>query len=271
MKRFGLILLFLSLTYAGFSQDNGKQNQAFSTLKVGNLQSTNTLDKGQFCTLIFHRFGTVKGGLESFFGLDDGNTKFQFLYGITNGLQIGLSRESVRKTYGGSAKLKLITQGNNFPVNITGYTTINLNSELKKEVYPKMLFYDRLSYGTQLIASRKFTEKFSAEIVPTFIRQNLVHEPFQVHNQWAVGIGARYLLGDHVALTTDYVMNVSRAAESIYNDPLTIGVNFNTENHVFQVLLTNAQSTNEPGFISNAAGRWLEGDIYLGFNLVRTF
>lgn len=271
MKRIGLIALFLSLTYTGFSQGDRKQDQAFSTLKIGNLQSTNTMDKGQFCALISHRFGTIRGGLDSFFGLDNGNTKFQFLYGITNGLQIGVSRESVRKTYGGSAKLNLIAQGDNFPMNITAYTTINLNSELKKEVYPKMLFYDRLSYGTQLIASRKFTEKFSAEIAPTFIRQNLVHEPFQVHNQWAVGIGARYKLGDNVELTTDYVMNLSRAAESIYNDPLTIGVNINTERHVFQVLLTNAQSTNEPGFISNAAGSWSEGEIYLGFNLVRTF
>lgn len=271
MKRIGTIAFFLSLPFVGITQGNEKQDQAFSSLKIGNIQSTNTLNKGQFCTLISHRFGTIKGGFNSFFGLDNGNTKFQFLYGITRELQIGLSRESVRKTYGGSAKLNLITQDDNFPLNITAYTTINLNSELKKEIYPKMLFYDRLSYGTQLIVSRKFTEKFSAQIVPTFIRQNLVHEPFQLHNQWAAGVGARYKLGDHIELATDYVVNLSRAAESIYNDPLTVSVNFNTERHVFQVLLTNAQSTNEPGFISNAAGSWSAGEIYLGFNLVRTF
>ncbi len=264
------IILIALISFFGLN-GNAQENQAFTSLKIGNLQSTNTLEKGTFCTTISHRFGTIKGGVNTFFGLDYGNTKFQFLYGITDVFQISLSRESVRKTIGGALKWGLMSQTNGAQINLSAYSTINANTELSKEVYPKMLFYDRLSYTTQLIASRAFTNKFSFELAPTFVRQNLVHEPFQLHNQWACGLGGRYKIANHIELIMDYVMNFSRAPESIYNDPLTLGVNFETERHVFQVLLSNAQSTNEPGFISNAEGSWLDGEIYLGFNLVRTF
>ena len=36
--------------------------------------------------------------------------------------------------------------------------------------------------------------------------------------------------------------------------------------HVFQLLFSNAQSTNEPGFLSNAEGNWEDGDIF--FDLI---
>ena len=39
-----------------------------------------------------------------------------------------------------------------------------------------------------------------------------------------------------------------------------------TGGHVFQLLFTNSQSSNEPGFMSSA-----EGDMVFGFNVVRVF
>jgi hypothetical protein len=48
-------------------------------------------------------------------------------------------------------------------------------------------------------------------------------------------------------------------------------VDIETGGHVFQLLFSNAQSTNEPGFLSNAEGNWGDGDIFFGFNIVRVF
>ena len=134
-----------------------------------------------------------------------------------------------------------------------------------------MLFFDRLSYGTQLLISRRFTNKFSVEIAPTYVRQNLVLEPFQKHNQVALGAGFRYKFGKRVSLNLDYVYNFSRAQESVYNNPLSVGFDIETGGHVFQLLFSNAQSTNEPGFISNAEGSWSTADFFFGFNVVRVF
>lgn len=44
-----------------------------------------------------------------------------------------------------------------------------------------------------------------------------------------------------------------------------------TGGHVFQLLFSNAQSTNEPGFISNAEGDWGNGDTLFRFSIVHVF
>lgn len=244
---------------------------AFKAMKIGNLQSTKVAASGDLYMYVSHRFGTVKDGFSTFFGLDAANTKIQLVYGLMEGVQIGISRESLRRTYAGSAKIRLAKQTKKFPLNLTFYSTINLNSELDKTRYPNMLFPDRLSYAYQLLMARRFSKKFSLELAPTFVRQNLVWEPFQDHNQIALGLGARYKLTQRLSLNFDYVYNISRAEQSVYNDPFTIGLDIETGGHVFQLLFSNAQSTNEPGFISNAEGDWNEGDIFFGFNIVRVF
>jgi predicted porin len=244
---------------------------AFKAMKIGNLQSTKVAAKGDLYLYVSHRFGSLKDGVSTFFGLDNANTKIQLVYGLSKGLQVGISRESLRKTYAGSVKMKLAEQNSQFPLNITAYGTINLNTALNKEQYPKMKYADRLSYASQLLISRRISNKFSVELAPTFIRQNLVLEPFQKHNQLAFGIGARYKLTKRLSLNVDYVYNPDRATESVFKDPLTIGIDIETGGHVFQLLFSNAQSTNEPGFISNAEGDWGKGDIFFGFNIVRVF
>ncbi len=244
---------------------------AFKAMKIANMQSTKVAAKGDFYLYVSHRFGRVKDGIETFFGLDNANTKIQFVYGLTDYLQLGISRESVRKTYAGSAKLKLLSQSNKVPLNMTLYGTINVNTELSSERYPNMKDEDRLSYASQLLISRRITNSLSLQIAPTIVRQNLVLEPFQDHEQAALGIGGRMKLTKRMSLNVDYVYNMSRHSDSVYKDPLSIGLDIETGGHVFQLLFSNAQSTNEPGFISNAEGDWSDGNVFFGFNIVRVF
>ena len=74
-----------------------------------------------------------------------------------------------------------------------------------------------------------------------------------------------------LSINADYIYNFSRSEESIYTNPLSLGVDIDTGGHIFQLMFSNAQSANEPGFISNAEGDWSEGDIYFGFHIVRVF
>jgi len=275
--------LIFSASFLAMSQDSlldeleeGTEEElfnypAFKAMKIGNLQSTKVADKGDLYMYVSHRFGTLKDGMETFFGLDNANTKIQFVYGLLPGLQIGISRESIRKTYAGSAKLRLIEQSKSFPLNVVGYGTVNINSELKEDRYPNLRFEDRFSYASQLLISSRITNRLSLELAPSFVYQNLVLEKFQQHEQFALGTGGRMKLSKRISFNVDYVYNFSRAEESIYNNPLTMGIDIETGGHVFQLLFSNAQSTNEPGFISNAEGDWSEGDVFFGFNIVRVF
>ncbi len=246
------------------------EQPAFKAMKIGNLQSTKVAGKKDLYLYVSHRFGSLKDGLTTFFGFDNANTKIQLVYGIYDGVQIGLSRESIRKTYATHVKVKLKGQSGDFPVNIVGYATANIRTDLRKDQYPFLKFGDRMSYATQLLISRRFSNKFSFELAPTFVRQNLVLEPSQKHNQIALGAGTRMKLSKRMSINLDYVYNFSRYKKSIYSNPLTIGLDIETGGHVFQLLFSNAQSTNEPGFISNAEGKWFE-DVYFGFNIVRVF
>ncbi|MDY8137982.1 DUF5777 family beta-barrel protein [Aquimarina sp. 2201CG5-10] len=244
---------------------------AFKAMKIGNLQSTKIAAKGDLYLYVSHRFGTLKDGLSTFFGFDNANTKIQLVYGALNGLQLGVSRESLRKTYAASAKLTLLNQTDKFPFNVVGYGTININTAIKKDRFPLLKFNDRLSYASQLLISRRISKSLSLELAPTFVRQNLVLEPFQDHNQYAIGAGGRFKISKRMSINIDYVYNFNRDSASVYNDPLTIGLDIETGGHVFQLLFSNAQSTNEPGFVSNAEGDWNDGNVFFGFNVVRVF
>lgn len=243
---------------------------AFKAMKIANLQSTKVAAQGDLYMYVSHRFGTVKGGLETFYGMDNAITKIQMVYGLSNRLQLGLSRESLRKTYAGSAKYKISEQGKSL-MNITAYTTVNYNTEISADRYPYLKDIDRLSYATQLLCSYRFSDNFSLLVAPTFVRQNLVWESVQEHNQYAAGIGGRYKLSKRTSINADYVYHLNRNEKSVYNNTLSIGMDIETGGHVFQLLFSNAQSTNEPSFISNAEGDWSDGEVYFGFNIVRVF
>ena len=257
-----------------FESDAPKEafnSPTFKAMKIVNMQSTKVASKGDLYMYVSHRFGSISDGISTFFGLDNANTKIQMVYGLFNGVQIGLSRESLRKTYAGSLKFKLIEQGEKSPISVVGYTTVNMNTELTPERYPNMLFEDRLSYASQLLVSKRVSKKLSLELAPTYVRQNLVLESFQQHDQFALGFGGRFKLTNRLSFNLDYSYNFNRASESVYNDPLSIGLDIETGGHIFQLLFSNAQSTNEPGFITNAEGDWTKGDIFFGFNIVRVF
>lgn len=244
---------------------------AFKTLKIGNLQSTKVADKGDLFLIVSHRFGPLKDGLDTFLGLDLANTKIELLYTFFDGLQFSISRESFEKTVAFASKLRLERQSSSFPLNLTAYGTININTELNNGRFSnyRLKDEDRFSYALQLLASRRFSKNFSLEIAPTYVRENLqiLEETFEAnHNQFALGIGGRLKLSKRISFNAEYVHNFNRHENSIYYNPYTFGVDIETGGHVFQLLFTNAQSTNEPGFISNAGG-----DIAFGFNIVRVF
>lgn len=246
------------------------EQPAFKAMKIGNLQSTKVAAKGDLYMYVSHRFGTLKDGLTTFFGFDNANTKIQLVKGVADGVQVGISRESIRKTYAAHTKVSFLKQNEKIPFNVVGYATANIRTDLRKEQYPNMQFADRLSYASQLLISRRFGNNLSLELAPTYVRQNLVLEPFQNHNQYALGFGGRLKVSKRMSINADYVYNFSRHEDSIYNNPFTVGLDIETGGHVFQLLFSNAQSTNEPGFISNAEGKWFE-DVFFGFNIVRVF
>ena len=72
---------------------------AFKAHKIINGQSTKQSSKDELYLYVAHRFGSLNGGIKTLFGLDIANTKIELLYGLTDNLQVGFSRESLKKIY----------------------------------------------------------------------------------------------------------------------------------------------------------------------------
>ena len=241
----------------------------FKGLQIVTLQTTKMPAAKEFYFLVSHRFGTVKNGIDEFFGLDGATTKLGGVYGVTNWLSVSASRHTMLKTYETSAKVRLVRQNANFPVDIALYETIDINSQLEKEQYPKIAFGDRLTYVSQLLISRKFSERFSLELVPSYIHRNLYNPALENDKQFSLGAGGRMKLTKRLSVNVEYVYNADRP--DFYVNPLSVGLDIETGGHIFQLIFTNSQSMTECGYITNAAGNWGKGDFYFGFNLYRVF
>lgn len=283
MKKF-LVYMFVSISFIAFSQEDllgeivtdSTQNYytiaTFKGLKIVNFESTKLTAKNELTFIVSHRFGSIDKGFDTFFGLDDAVTRLSFVYGLSEGINIGVSRSSFQKIYEASIKYRLLRQiDNGFPFTLVAYNAILVNTALEKDNLPKLEFRHRLGYTFQVLISRKMSEKLSVEIAPTLFHDNYVSIDDQDNTQYALGLGGRYKLGKRWSLNADYGWHLNRSINSPFKNPLSIGIDLETGGHVFQMHFSNAQAMNTNGFLGQGTGSWSDGNIYFGFNLSRVF
>ena len=278
MKKILVLLLF---PFTLFAQDdllkeidsvatNERVESAFKGLKIVNIESTKLAAKGDLYFIVSHRFGSVKDGFEGFFGLDNAATQLKFVYGVNDWLTVSGARSEL--VYDFAAKVMLQPQiKDGFPVAIVGFSSFGINNTLKESNYPNMEFEDRLIYVSQLLVSRKFSNKFSLELAPTYFHENFVEDDNQENSQYAIGMGGRYKLTNRWSLNVDYAAHLNRSSTSRFKNPLSIGVDLETGGHVFQMHFSSSQGIHESGFLGNTTGDWTKGDVFFGFNLLRVF
>ncbi len=279
MKLFFTSLLLLML-YTTQAQDDllseldtistkSYEAPAFKGLQIVTLQSTKIPAANEFYFIVSHRFGSVKDGISEFFGLDMATTKIGGVYGVNSWLSVSASRHTLLKMYEASIKYRLASQGEDFPLTIIGYNTVDVNTFLEEEDYPEIEFTDRLTYITQVLISSRISQMLSLQIVPVYIHKNLYNPEIENDNQFSLGIGGRMKLSKRLSLNAEYVYNFDNPG--FYKNPLSLGLDIETGGHIFQLLFTNSQPMTEAGYITNAAGDWADGDFYFGFNLYRVF
>ncbi len=247
---------------------------AFKGLQICNMQSTKLPAQDEWYMVVSHRFGDLTKGVDNFFGMDNALTKIGGIYGVTNWLSLGASRQTYNKLYELSAKYKFANQiESGFPVTIVGYNTMDINTELKKAANPGIKFNNRLAFSSQLIISRKFSDSFSFEIAPIYVHKNLYEYGVEQKNQYFLGTGARYKLSKRLSLNLEYAarMILVEGFVSPYHNPLSVGLDIETGGHVFQLVVSNSQPMNDVAVFTNTRGDWNGGSLYFGFNMYRVF
>ena len=281
--KFKILIIFICFTYFGFAQDDllseidvesessTAVSSVFKGLKIINFESTKLVGKGGFYFVVSHRFGSVKNGFENLFGLDEAVTHLNFIYGLTEGINVSASRSSNQKIYELASKFRIIKQSERFPFSVVGYTSVLANTALSTDNLPKLEFKHRLSYVAQLLISRKVNNKLSLQFTPTFFHDNYVVNDLQDNSQYGLIFGGRYKIGKRWSFNLEYGAHLNRAKNSLYNNPLSLGFDLETGGHVFQLHFTNSQFMNANGVLGNSTGDWSEGDFYFGFNISRSF
>ncbi|HJZ39858.1 MAG TPA: DUF5777 family beta-barrel protein [Bacteroidales bacterium] len=285
---FVFILLVLSAQIRGWSQDIDElleesatssteyTTATFKSTRIINGHSIERMPEGQLDFRISHRFGQINTGAYNLWGLDQANIHFGLEYGISDRVMVGLGRGTYEKTYDGFLKFSLLRQSKgdrNMPVSLSFFSSAAYNT-LKWDGEGTLNKWNRMSYVAQLLLARKFNERFSLEINPTFVHRNLVATELDPNDLWSVGAGFRFKLTKRVSFNTEYYYVLpprnDYSSKVTYN-PLSFGVDIETGGHVFNIMITNSLAMIEKGFIGETTGSWKDGGIHLGFNISRVF
>jgi len=220
---------------------------AFKSTRVINGQSMEMLGAGVLDVRILHRFDPLSEGIQEFFGLDHASMRLGFDYGISDNLTIGVGRSTFNKELDGFLKYRILRQSTGpgaspFSVVLVGgmcYETYT-NKDTSKEVT-----YDhRVAYFFQVVAGRKFSERFSLQLTPSLVHRNIV-SPADANDIYAMGLGTRFKISRRVAFVLDYFYVFNGLPHDVGSNPLSIGVDIETGGHVFQLHFSNSAGMNE--------------------------
>ncbi|MFN3404704.1 MAG: DUF5777 family beta-barrel protein [Cytophagaceae bacterium] len=246
----------------------------FKGTRIINGQSVENPAKGVLQALISHRFGTISSGAYNLFGLDAATIRLGFDYGISNHLTVGIGRSTVNKAFDGYLKCKLLRQskGNvKMPVTVVGYFNTTINTAPKSTQDLPLDLTSRLIYTYQLMIARKFSERLSLQVSPTFLHRNLVATRNDQHDIWALGFAGRFKLSRRISLCSEYYYLLPGYTSDNFSDSFAVGFDIETGGHVFQVHVTNSAGMIESQFIPSTTDNWSKGDIRIGFNISRVF
>lgn len=246
---------------------------AFKANRVVNAHSLDNTAKGVFDFKVSHRFGLLSDGLYGMFGLDQASIRIGGDYGITDRLQIGAGRSTYQKSYDGYFKYKILWQRNKaMPISLLWASGVSANT--LRNQHPdgsNYTFPQRLSYFNQLIIGRKFSDRFSLQLMPTWVHKNLVATNELKNDIFAMGIAGRYKFSRRLALTGEYFYVLPNQIEDKNYNSLSLGLDIETGGHVFQLQFSNSTAMIEKGFITETNSSWLDAGIHFGFNISRVF
>lgn len=252
----------------------------FKATRLVNLHTVESLGARSLDFRISHHFGNLGSGPESFWGLDNAaSIRIAFEYSFDGRLMGGIGRTSQGKLMDGFLKYRLLRQASDgsMPLSITLFSSAYYTLEKGLASNGFNRYSDRanrFSYCSQIMIARKFSEKFSLQVSPTYIHFNQVDNYGQSNYVFAVAGLARLKMTKRSAIVLEYTHNFNQfpnqGSFKFYN-PFAIGYELETGGHVFQMFFTNAAGITETQTISNTTTSFENWGLGLGFNISRVF
>lgn len=283
--------------FEGFEEEP-KHAEPFSSTRVINGHSTETLEKKTLEFRIEHRFGDMfyvkengmlAGDVQNWFGFDNASDiRFGFEYGITDDIMIGIGRSKgsgapYKSLLDGFVKYRILRQqAGKMPISMavvgsTFFTYMKKSDDISQvSAFPN--WQHRLSYSAQLNVSRAFGDLVTLQLSPTLVHRNYV-DADDKNTIFALGGAIRVAAGKKMGVIIEYFQAFrgekfqwfDRNNTNIFRNSLGLAFEFKTFGHNFTVNLTNSKGFGDVQYIPYTYSDWLLGQWRLGFTIGRKF
>ena len=296
-KILSLIVFCLCFAAYGFAQDSAATvketpkkkytRTTFNSSRIINMQSTEIVSKGALEFMVSHHFSNIwnkDGGSQNvaqLFGLNSGvaHTYLSFAYSLTNYLSIGVAAAGSSK-YEGFVKAKLLRQSSgpgSSPVSIAWYSMVNINTATDPDIE---FAGNKVAFANQLLIARKISDKFSLELIPTWVHFNVV--PYGINNSnevFSLGIGGKYKVKSKLNVTFEYtrqlnmyenLISKSGVIVNYHPDMVSAGIEINTGGHLFQFYVGSTTESSAIDQLTRNNSSIKSGNLAFGFTLNRS-
>lgn len=292
MKKILFALMMMVLISPAFGQEEEQTEvqdkpvkNTFEAVTLIDNQTVMTPFKGAIELQIQHRFSQIVN-IHDLFGLfGSANTRLGLNYGITDNIMVGIGTTRTNQLADIQGKIKILqqTKSNSMPITLVYYGNINIGlRDSSTGAYgPTNRFKEihRLSYMNQLIVARKFSEKFSFQVAPTFFYFNSVPRGYKNMN-FSISAGGRYnVFGSHSVIfeydqmiTKQDSIMVGGFYEKKQPQPnVAIGWEIGTATHCFQVFAANFDKINGQYDLLYNTNDFRKRKYLFGFNITVRF
>ncbi|MCJ7758799.1 MAG: DUF5777 family beta-barrel protein, partial [Gillisia sp.] len=198
------------------------------------------------------------------------NIRIALSYAIHERLTVGFgtTKDNRLQDFNWKAALLRQTRSNSMPVSVSYYGNFTIDAR-RKELIDRI--QDRYSFFNQLIIAKKFGQKLSLQIAPSYSHYNAVDRDAGLKNDMiSIAFGGRAKISPQTAIIFDY----SQPITSFDSDPkpgISLGAEFATSGHSFQIFVTNYWNiVQQKNYMTND-NDFFNGDVMVGFNITRRY
>jgi hypothetical protein len=285
-----IVLLLLLCTGQLYAQDSTVTEQpvlkpevrlaktTFESFYLIDNQTVIVPKKGSLEMMIQHRFGTVNNGGKDLFGLfAPSNIRLGLNYAPINKLNIGVGITKERMQADLNAKYALLrqTENNKIPLSVSIFANMVIDTRNKSNFTYSV---HRFSYFSQLLIARKITERFSAQLAPSFSWFNnvegYVNSKGEIRNKMknghlAVAVSGRYKFSDKSSIVANYDQPLTQHPANNPHPNISFGLETVTDSHAFQVFMGNYYGIVPQSNNVYNQNDYTKSQFVIGFNMTR--
>ncbi len=233
--------------------------------------------KGTLEFAIQHRFGSLENGAKDFFGFfAPSNIRLGINYSPVNKLYLGVGVTKEKYQVDLNAKYALLQQTpGKIPLSISYYTNMVIEAGDKANY---RYFEHRISFFNQLLIARKITEKFSAQVAPSFtwfnnveayVDKNGAIQKKMNNGHFAISVLGRYKISEKSSIIVNYDQPLTQHLTNNPRPNIAFGLETSTSSHAFQVFAGNYYSITQQRNNMYNQNDYTERQFLIGFNITR--